>query len=118
EIKKFVPEDYFEVVATFGPDGAESAPPSPRTSYRGTWFRKRPSEPDDRRLPPDGKEAEAIVQRARHGSAVVESVDRQTRKLPPPFLYDLTELQRHANRLYGFTAQRTLQIAQELYERR
>jgi DNA topoisomerase-3 len=33
-------------------------------------------------------------------------------------LYDLTELQRHANRLYGFTAQRTLDLAQSLYEKR
>jgi len=36
----------------------------------------------------------------------------------PPELYDLTELQRHANRLFGYTAQRTLEIAQRLYERR
>lgn len=37
--------------------------------------------------------------------------------MSPPGLYDLTELQRHANRLYGFSAQRTLDIAQALYER-
>ena len=34
-----------------------------------------------------------------------------------PLLYDLTELQRHANRLFGFSAQKTLDIAQALYER-
>jgi DNA topoisomerase-3 len=44
-------------------------------------------------------------------------VDRESHTLPPPRLYDLTELQRHANRLYGFTAQRTLDLAQTLYER-
>ena len=37
--------------------------------------------------------------------------------MPPPALYDLTELQRHANRLYGFSAQKTLDTAQALYER-
>ncbi len=37
--------------------------------------------------------------------------------MPPPLLYDLTELQRHANRLFGFSAQKTLDIAQALYER-
>ena len=37
--------------------------------------------------------------------------------MPPPLLYDLTELQRHANRLYGFSAQKTLELAQALYER-
>jgi DNA topoisomerase III len=37
--------------------------------------------------------------------------------MAPPLLYDLTELQRHANRLYGFSAQRTLDLAQLLYEK-
>ena len=37
--------------------------------------------------------------------------------MAPPLLYDLTELQRHANRLYGFSAHRTLELAQALYER-
>ncbi len=36
--------------------------------------------------------------------------------MQPPLLYDLTELQRHANRLYSFSAQKTLDIAQTLYE--
>ncbi|HSO35188.1 MAG TPA: DNA topoisomerase 3 [Labilithrix sp.] len=111
EIRAFVPEDYLEVVATFG---APEGEPSP---YQGTWFRPGPKDKATR-LPPDGKEAEAIVQRAKRGLARVESVDRQSRKVPPPELYDLTELQRHANRLFGYTAQRTLEIAQKLYERR
>ena len=37
--------------------------------------------------------------------------------MPPPFLYDLAELQRHANRLYGLSAKRTLEPAQTLYEK-
>ena len=113
EIRAFVPEDYLEVVATFGAqaEGPESQP------YQGTWIRPGPRK-DATRLPPDGKEADAIVQRARRGLARVESVDRQVRRVPPPELYDLTELQRHANRLFGYTAQRTLEIAQKLYERR
>ena len=50
------------------------------------------------------------------GRARIESVDAQTRRLPPPLLYDLTELQRHANRLFGFSAAKTLEVAQSLYE--
>ena len=111
EIREFVPEHYLEVVATFAPPG-ESAP-----AYEGTFVRPKVKEPEARRLPPDGKEAAAIVERATRGMARIESVDRAIRKLPPPALYDLTELQRHANRLFGFTAQRTLEIAQSLYER-
>ena len=38
--------------------------------------------------------------------------------MPPPLLYDLTELQRHANRLYGFSAKKTLELAQTLYEQK
>ena len=51
------------------------------------------------------------------GKAHIETMDAQTRRMSPPLLYDLTELQRHANRLYAFSAQRTLELAQALYER-
>lgn len=121
-IRNFVPEDYLEVVATFaplGPTGKTSA-----ISYEGTWFRPRgPGDKDDddpakrKRLPPDGEDAAAIVARALSGKASIESVEAETRKLPPPLLYDLTELQRHANRLFGMSAQKTLDVAQSLYER-
>lgn len=114
EIRAFVPEDYLEVVATFGPAEANGEP----KPYQGTFTRPKLKEPECKRLPPDGKEAEAIILRAKRGQARIASVDRQTRRLPPPQLYDLTELQRHANRLYGFTADRTLKIAQGLYEQR
>jgi DNA topoisomerase-3 len=59
-----------------------------------------------------------IVQRARLGKAGVESIRAETRRMPPPLLYDLTELQRHANRLYGFSAKKTLGVAQALYEQK
>ena len=42
---------------------------------------------------------------------------RRRKRMSPPLFYDLTELQRHANRLYSFSAQRTLELAQALYER-
>jgi DNA topoisomerase-3 len=116
EIKEFVPEDYLEVLATFGPPGGE------RERYDGGWVsaaapgETRPNKREPTRLPFDGKEATAIVERVKRGAAKIASVDRQTRRMPPPQLYDLTELQRHANRVFGFTAQRTLSIAQSLYE--
>jgi DNA topoisomerase III len=129
EIRAFVPEDYLEVVANFGPQasgGGATSEADKRERYDGAWVGSRaPEEPkpkapqrEAKRLPFDGKEADAIVQRVKTGSARIDSVDRQTRRMPPPQLYDLTELQRHANRLYGFTAQRTLQLAQNLYEER
>ncbi|MEO7651424.1 MAG: DNA topoisomerase 3, partial [Bryobacteraceae bacterium] len=122
-IRSFVPEDYFEVLATFRPSGSPAA-----TSYQGTWFRARPADAAGAaadkeslqmamRLPADGDEAKRIVARARTGKAAIESVESETQRMPPPALYDLTELQRHANRLYGFSAQETLEHAQALYER-
>ena len=104
-IRAFVPEDYLEVVATFSP--------RPGASYKGTWFLP----PRETRLPPDGEEAARIVARAKSGEARIESIDAETKRMPPPQLYDLTELQRHANRLYGYSAQKTLEVAQNLYER-
>jgi len=114
-IRAFVPEDYLEVVATFGerePGGEQAR----EESYRGTWFRSPSAGAESRRLPKDGEQARAIVARARAGTARVESASSETRRVPPPLLYDLTDLQRHANRLFGMSAKETLAAAQSLYE--
>ncbi|MBN8229702.1 DNA topoisomerase 3 [Corallococcus macrosporus] len=124
-IRDFVPRDYLEVVATFVPRG-KGAPAGAK--YQGTWFRSGPdgkpvippgydSVREARRLDADGVEAGRVIDRVRGGSAAVESLDAETKRMPPPLLYDLTELQRHANRLFGFSAQRTLEVAQALYEK-
>ena len=52
------------------------------------------------------------------GTATVKSVERRDRTEKPPALYDLTSLQRDANRLLGFTAQQTLDYTQSLYEKK
>ena len=106
-IRDFVPEDYLEVVATFSPrEGA---------SYQGRLCVDGKLEA--RRFPVDGDQAAAAVARALAGTARIASLESKTKRMPPPLLYDLTELQRHANRLYGFAATRTLAAAQALYER-
>lgn len=51
-------------------------------------------------------------------TATVEKVERKERAELPPKLYDLTTLQREANRLHGFTAQQTLDYTQSLYEKK
>ena len=48
----------------------------------------------------------------------MQNVERKEKSENPPQLYDLTTLQRDANRLLGFTAQQTLNYAQSLYEKR
>ncbi len=122
EIRAFVPEDYLEIEARFRPDVGAPPPAAAgrsREEYRGVYVDpagQRPRQPA--RLPPDGEAAARIVARVREGAARVETVERESHSLPPPRLYDLTELQRHANRLYGMSAQRTLDVAQTLYEKK
>jgi DNA topoisomerase-3 len=111
-IRAFVPEDYIEVVATFRPKGFPNA-----DSYKGTWFKDLNDIQKSMRLPPSGEEAGEIVARARAGEAVIESIKAESQRMAPPLLYDLTDLQRHANRLFGFSAQKTLDVAQALYEK-
>jgi DNA topoisomerase-3 len=118
-LRSFVSEDYIEVVATF-----RGRKDRNEQSYQGTWFRPHAKSSQDHdaqanasRLPADGQEANLIIQRARTGEAVIESLSSETKRMQPPLLYDLTELQRHANRLFGLSAQQTLDIAQALYER-
>lgn len=62
--------------------------------------------------------AEKLRQACLGKSAVVQAVNRQEKAERPPKLYDLTTLQREANRLYGYTAQQTLDYIQLLYEKK
>jgi DNA topoisomerase-3 len=61
-------------------------------------------------------DADAVASRARSGQATILRVDGVTAAEQPPQLFDLTTLQRTANRLWGWTAAGTLQVAQSLYE--
>jgi DNA topoisomerase III len=98
EIQAFVPEPYWLVHAQFDP------------RYEGLWF-----EGEETRLK-DGKRADEIAAKVSGASGVVESVERKEQSERAPLLYDLTSLQRDANRRFGFSARRTLQAAQSLYE--
>ncbi|WP_455085888.1 DNA topoisomerase [Prevotella nigrescens] len=68
-------------------------------------------------------ESEALAQTAlaalrSQSQLTVESVTRKVGGTPPPLLYDLTALQKDANRRHGFSADKTLSIAQSLYEKK
>lgn len=64
------------------------------------------------------EEAKAIAAACNKKQAVVSSLKKETKTVNPPKLYDLTTLQREANRYYGFTAQQTLDLVQSLYEKK
>jgi DNA topoisomerase III len=99
EIQAFVPEPYRLVHATFDP------------RYSGLWF-----EGDETRIFGELARAEQIVAKVKGKDGTVESVERKEQSERSPLLYDLTSLQRDANRRFGFSARRTLQAAQSLYE--
>ena len=63
-------------------------------------------------------EAKAIAAACDKKQAVVSYLKKETKMVNPPKLYDLTTLQREANRYYGFTAQQTLDLVQSLYEKK
>jgi len=105
EIDNFVSKDYWEVIADFAAD---------TNRYTGMWFNENV---EDGRL--DKKEAaDAIVRKVQGKRGQIDSIKSEEKRQLPPLLYDLAELQRDGNRRYGYTAAKTLSIAQGLYEKR
>lgn len=102
EIEDFKPEEYATVTADFG-------------DYRGMYFREG-LEPDTHI--PKIDDAKALAAQIKGQTGTVISAETTRRRDLPPQLYDLTSLQRDANRLLGFTADKTLKLAQSLYETR
>ena len=66
----------------------------------------------------DKEQAEGIAAACESRAASVISVTKEKKTVQPPKLYDLTTLQRDANRLFGFTAKQTLEYTQSLYEKK
>lgn len=64
------------------------------------------------------EDAEKLAADCKEASAVVTKAERKNRKEKPPLLYDLTTLQREANKIMGYTAQQTLDYTQSLYEKK
>lgn len=100
EIAAFVPEDYWEVRADFGDFEALYYDPEKKQSRA-----------------PTREMAEKIKRETAGREGVVVSSRREEKRVPPPRLFDLTSLQREANARFGFSAEKTLKIAQALYER-
>ena len=95
-IAAFVPEKFYTVALTLADGGTASS--------------KRFAQKVD---------AELLLSKCRkEGRVTVQKMERKEKSESPPQLYDLTALQRDANRLLGFTAQQTLDYAQSLYEKR
>lgn len=99
EIRAFKPEEYYGISLLAG-------------GVRFTWKDKKSGS-----LRSFQKERmDSILSSCKRGKLTVVKVDRKLKKQPAPGLYDLTELQRDANKKFGFSAKETLNIMQRLYE--
>ncbi len=112
EIRAFVPRTYFEIHADFRVEKGE---------YASRWFREDfdKVEEDPHQKPERiwvKEQAEEILARCEGKIGTVEETKKPA-KQAPPLLFDLTSLQREAGNKHGFSARRTLQLAQALYDR-
>ncbi|MEN6325420.1 MAG: DNA topoisomerase III [Syntrophomonas sp.] len=98
EIKNFQPVNYWTVRAQFG-------------DYFGDWRGSGGGRIYDQ------NRAEEIENRIKGQPGTIGDIKTEVKNEAPPLAYDLTELQRDANRRYSWSAQKTLSILQDLYER-
>jgi len=111
ERENFKPEPYFLVKAIFSKEGK---------SYEGLLL-FRPDEAvedlqEDKGRLSEAKAKEIVKELEGLSFGKVEKVLKKIKKEPPPKLYSLTSLQRRANELFGWSASKTLAVAQKLYE--
>ncbi|WP_276355227.1 type IA DNA topoisomerase [Cohnella caldifontis] len=99
QIESFDSQKYYEVYGVFAQDA---------TVYRGIWQGDRLNDPE---------KAKRIADKTKGAPAKVESYEVKDTKEYPWKLYDLTLLQRDANAKFGFSAKKTLDLAQALYEK-
>ncbi len=103
ERREFVPKEYCELVASF--DGYDGKLICEEDSDLWSHF------------PVDQKEKLVQFSKDHSGTGTIVYCDSFEELQPPQQLYDLTSLQRDANRIYGMSSKRTLDMAQSLYER-
>ena len=103
EINNFDAKEYWEVEADF------------HLGCQGIWLDREAAENKHRFSTREA--AEAIAEKVKGKPGTVERVETTEKRVLPPQLFDLTELQRECNRRLGFSAQKTLTLAQSLYEK-
>jgi DNA topoisomerase-3 len=126
EIRNFVPRVHYGVSANFV--SADSG-----ISYRGRWVPAKTNDVQDNRdkhdkQPADSaeenekyrsrEEAQEMIERLKDQLAVIKKVELKVKKEPPPLLFNLAELQSEAARLFKIPVDKTLEIAQALYEKK
>ncbi len=116
EIRNFVPQKHYGVLASFlsQDSGIE---------YKGRWQPKKISsktkdEPDEQEKYISKAEAEEIIEKLKGNEAVIKKVEVKVKNEQPPLLFNLAELQSEANKKFKLPVDRTLELAQSLYEKK
>ncbi|MCL2575304.1 MAG: DNA topoisomerase III [Defluviitaleaceae bacterium] len=107
EIDNFTPTNYWEIHATFAAQNDNYSSRHCGTDPQSHPFRI-----------PTAEIADEIIKKVKNQPAKITSIETNKKSTPPQLLQDLAELQREANRRFGYSATKTLQIAQDLYEKR
>jgi DNA topoisomerase-3 len=105
EIRNFRPQPFWTLRARFA---------HPEGTYEGRWFKEVDGQTVERFTTEE--EARALAARLEGKPGKIRSATGRTEKKKPELLYDLTTLQKEANKRFGFTAEGTLALAQSLYE--
>lgn len=100
EIENFTSEPFWEVLATFNMDSK---------MYTGKWHNDGESRLQDELM------AQKIAHFCKGKEAVIDSIEKERKEFHPPFLFNLSSLQATANKMFKFSPQKTLEIAQKLY---
>ncbi|MDP4182082.1 MAG: DNA topoisomerase 3 [Bacillota bacterium] len=115
EIRNFVPKIHYGVVGSFTSKTSE-------ISYKGKW---QPKKSDSKKKDEQEEEkyiskedAEALIEKLKDKEAVVKKVDIKVKNEQPPLLFNLAELQSEANKKFKLPVDKTLEIAQSLYEKK
>ena len=99
EIRRFVPKDYYTVQANLG-------------NFHVNWHDAKGWNSTF-----DREKADAVAEKVKNQIFRITDLMTTEKRTPPPLLYDLTELQRDGNKLYGYSPKQTLNFMQSLYER-
>ncbi|WP_096154344.1 DNA topoisomerase III [Bacillus sp. FJAT-45066] len=100
EIDNFVSKPFWEVLATFNMDGK---------TFEGKWHKENESRLDNEEM------AYKVMQFCKGKNTKIHSTEKERKEFQPPLLHNLSSLQATANRMYKFSPQMTLEIAQKLY---
>ncbi|MDQ2085182.1 DNA topoisomerase 3 [Herbivorax sp. ANBcel31] len=111
EIRNFVPKKHYGITAVFLSCESE-------LEYKGKWQPEKKKSKDDEEKYIEKEETEKVIERIKDKPAQIKKVNIKKKNEQPPLLFNLAELQSEANKKFKLPVEKTLEIAQGLYEKK